>query len=96
MLWMFRWHLSFASPVPAKPLILYIMTACGVLILLGILGRLSALLLVMSLGWHYTMHMPGVLDYVLFTSTLWILVLGQGRFSLCSWDEKWVNRYDGG
>ncbi|MFO7831247.1 MAG: CDP-alcohol phosphatidyltransferase family protein [Desulfuromonadaceae bacterium] len=95
MLWMFRSPLSIASPLPANPLSLYIILACGGLILLGILGRVFALVLVLLLGWHYTMHLPGVLDSVLLSATLWILVLGQGCFSLCSWDEAWVNRYDG-
>lgn len=95
MLWMFQSHQNFTSIEAANPLILYIMLACGGLILLGILGRVSALLLALLLGWHYTMHMPGVLEYVLLSATLWLLVLGMGRFNLCSWDEEWVNRYDG-
>ncbi|MGC9519621.1 MAG: CDP-alcohol phosphatidyltransferase family protein [Desulfuromonadaceae bacterium] len=95
MLWMFWSPLSFASPLPAHPFTLYGMLACGALLLFGILGRVSALLLVLLLGWHYTIYMPGVLDYILLSATLWLLVLGPGRFNLYSWDEEWVNRYDG-
>ena len=65
------------------------------LIVLGLVGRLGALLLIMLLGWQH----PGVaIDFMgtmLIFTISWILLLGTGRFSLWQWDDEWVKRYDG-
>jgi len=62
------------------------------LILLGVAGRLGALLLFLLLGWHMPDNLIGV---VLIFTVSWILLLGTGRFSLWQWDDEWVKRYDG-
>jgi CDP-diacylglycerol--glycerol-3-phosphate 3-phosphatidyltransferase len=28
-------------------------------------------------------------------SSVWLMLLGTGRFSLWQWDDRWVNRRDG-
>ncbi len=62
------------------------------LILLGVAGRLGALLLFLLLGWR----MPdSLISIVLIFTISWILLLGTGRFSLWQWDDEWVKRYDG-
>lgn len=90
-----RYIENHSLPAGDIPNAIYVMAACGVLILLGILGRLAALLLVLLLGWFYASNMVGLADYVVVTATIWILVLGTGGFSLYTWDQDWVNRYDG-
>lgn len=95
LMWLLRYPWGGASSEGAIQLVQYGMAVCGILLMLGVLGRIFALLLLMLLGWHYTMHLMGVLDCILLSTTVWILVLGSGRFSLYTWDEEWVNRYDG-
>lgn len=74
---------------------IYAMAICTVFILLGILGRLAALILLLLLGWLYTPVLAGFTGYIVLSATIWILVLGTGRYSLYTWDQDWVNRYDG-
>jgi len=95
LMWLFRYSGGFASSLSAVPLVPYGMAVCGTMLVLGVLGRIFALLLLLLLGWYYNLHLMGVVDYVFLSAAAWILVLGSGRFSLYTWDEKWVNRYDG-
>lgn len=86
---------NISTIIHATPLFLYAVAACCVLILMGILGRIFALILVLLLGWYYTIHLMGPLDYVILPVAIWVMILGTGRFSAYSWDDAWVNRYDG-
>lgn len=67
----------------------------ALLILLGIAGRAGCLLLIGLLAWHYSGSSLLSIDYVLFCSVVWLMLLGTGRFSLWQEDDRWVNRYDG-
>ena len=68
---------------------------CGGLVLLGLAGRLGALLLLILLGWCLPELVPTYLGYALIYSAVWLLLLGTGRFSLWTWGDEWVKRYDG-
>jgi len=86
---------NISTLIHAAPLLLYAMVGCGMLILAGVLGRIFALLLVLLLEWHYTIFLLGPIDYVILLATIWVLILGAGRFSMYPQDEGWVARYDG-
>jgi CDP-diacylglycerol--glycerol-3-phosphate 3-phosphatidyltransferase len=64
-------------------------------ILLGIAGRVGCLLLIGLLGRHSIEHSLLSIDYALFSSVIWLMLLGTGRFSLWQEDDHWINRYDG-
>ena len=51
--------------------------------------------MVSLLGWYYISNPLLPVDYVLFCSVVWVLLLGTGRFSLWQEDDHWLNRYDG-
>ena len=85
------WSLGYAETSPLSQLILWAMLACGLLILLGIMGRATALVLILLIGWINSSH----LNSLVLPMSVWILVLGTGHFSLWTWDDDWVNRYDG-
>ena len=65
------------------------------MVLLGVAGRYFSLLLIGLLGWYYITNPLLAVDYVLFCSLVWLLLLGTGRFSLWQEDDYWINRYDG-
>lgn len=65
------------------------------MVLLGIAGRYFSLILVSLLGWYYINNPLLPVDYILFCSVIWLLLLGTGRFSLWTEDDQWLNRYDG-
>ena len=65
------------------------------MVLLGVAGRYFSLLLIGLLGWYYITNPLMAVDYVLFCSLVWLLLLGTGRFSLWQEDDYWINRYDG-
>jgi len=73
----------------------YGLLSVAILILAGIAGRISALVLVLLLGWHFLTHTFDLTGFILILSTVWVMQLGTGRYSLWLRDEDWVNRYDG-
>ena len=76
-------------------ILIYSSILATILILLGILGRLSSLALILVLDWHYLMYPVGLPDITMLFCVVWVMSLGTGRYSLWQWDEKWVHRYDG-
>jgi len=87
---MFGEHASF---YPQLYIFSLFLTTISVLI--GFIGRLSAVVLATLLGWHYLSHPVNIADVILLCSVIWIMLMGTGRFSFWKWDEDWVNRYDG-
>ncbi|WP_415880693.1 CDP-alcohol phosphatidyltransferase family protein [Methylomonas sp. TEB] len=67
----------------------------AVLVLLGLAGRLGALIVIVSLGWHYPHDSNPIVSYGLIFAASWILLLGTGRYSLWRWGDDWIQRYDG-
>ncbi len=89
------WPLRHMEYLSDSPLVLYGMIACALLILLGILGRSSALALVLLFSYYCSSSLASLFDVMILPVAVWILVLGTGDFSLWTWDDDWVNRYDG-
>lgn len=85
------WSLRYTETSSNSPLILWTVIAGGLLILLGIMGRAAALALILLIGWMNSSQLSSLILPI----SVWILVLGTGHFSLWTWDEDWVNRYDG-
>lgn len=77
-----------------SPLAIPLLTA-GALILLGLGGRIAAVAVLMLLAWQFPLGASSFLAHVLLFSTIGVLLLGCGRFSLWQWDDDWVNRQDG-
>lgn len=67
----------------------------ALMIVLGVAGRTFSLILVGLLSGYYLFNPLLPVDYVLFCSVVWLLLLGTGRFSLWQEDDHWLNRYDG-
>jgi CDP-diacylglycerol--glycerol-3-phosphate 3-phosphatidyltransferase len=67
----------------------------ALMIMLGVAGRCFSLILISLLAWYYLSNPLLPVDYVLFCSVIWLLLLGTGRFSLWQEDDHWLNRYDG-
>ena len=67
----------------------------SVMVLLGIAGRYFSLILITLLSWYYMANPLLPVDYVLFCSTVWLMLLGTGHFSLWTEDDRWLNGYDG-
>lgn len=72
-----------------------VLLVAALFILLGIAGRVGCLLLIGLLGRHSIEHSLLSIDYALFSSVIWLMLLGTGRFSLWQEDDHWINRYDG-
>ena len=67
----------------------------SLMVMLGVAGRYFSLILVSLLGWYYMTNPLLSVDYVLFCSAVWLLLLGTGRFSLWTKDDHWLSGYDG-
>lgn len=67
----------------------------GVLVLLGLGGRIAAVAVLMLLAWQFPQGASSMSAHVVLLSTIGVLLLGCGRFSLWQWDDEWVNRQDG-
>lgn len=72
-----------------------IMFVCVVLILLGYVGRLSALILSCLYAYFMLQIQPGIVDTLILMLSIWLMQLGTGKYSLALWDDRWVKRYDG-
>lgn len=78
-----------------EQLLSLLVLASVAMIALGLAGRLGALFLIVLLGWHFPGNADSVAGSLLIFSTVWIMLLGTGHFSLWQWDDHWVNRHDG-
>ena len=83
----------FADSLNAKVFLILSFIFGISLVLLGSMGRIGALIILLLLG-IYPVPITG-LNIALLCSSVWVLVLGTGRFSLWQWDDLWVNRHDG-
>lgn len=64
-------------------------------ILSGLLGRITALATLTVFAFLQGDHAVNVIIAVIIFSSVWLMLLGSGRFSLWQWDDRWVNRRDG-
>jgi len=68
----------------------------ALLILTGFGARIGALLLLLLWAWHVPFAVTSPLFLTLLFSTVGVLLLGSGRFSLWQGDDHWIARHDGG
>jgi CDP-diacylglycerol--glycerol-3-phosphate 3-phosphatidyltransferase len=67
----------------------------ALLILTGFGARIGALLLLLILAWQVPFAVTSPLFLILLFSTVGVLLLGSGRFSLWQGDDQWIARHDG-
>ena len=67
----------------------------ALLILTGFGARIGALLLVLLWAWQVPFAVTSPLFLTLLFSTVGVLLLGSGRFSLWQGDDHWIARHDG-
>jgi phosphatidylglycerophosphate synthase len=65
------------------------------MVLLGLSGRVGALLLLLHLDGEMARASDGMAATALVIGASWLLMLGTGRYSLLPWGEDWLRRYDG-
>lgn len=82
---------NFHSPTWATLSLLFIAGAA----LLGLAGRVSALILLVLVTFFQGDGQVDVIVTAIIFSSVWLMLLGTGRFSLWQWDDHWVNRRDG-
>lgn len=88
-------HNFALASVEALDIFLICLLVGAVSVLFGFVGRLGALLLLITIGWQYPFAVITTEGYLLIIGLSAIALLGGGRFSLWQWDDRWVNRYDG-
>jgi len=71
------------------------MALAALLILGGVGARLGALLLLLFWAWQMPFAVTTPLFLTLLFSTVGVLLLGSGRFSLWQGDDQWIARHDG-
>lgn len=80
-------------------LISFIIWLCVAMIVFGFGARIGALMMILLLAWQFQIESTTITTSVAFVvlafSTVWIMLMGSGRFSLWQWDDSWVQRYDG-
>ena len=67
----------------------------ALLILIGFGARIGALLLLLLWAWQLPFAVTTPLFLTLLCSTVGVLLLGSGRFSLWQGDDQWIARHDG-
>lgn len=85
-------HLSFALVYPHILFVMALLLGTS-LLLIGWAGRVGALIILFALT-SYPIAINSLTATIL-CSTVLLLLLGSGRFSLWQWDDVWVNRRDG-
>lgn len=74
--------------------------ALGLLILAsatlsGLVGRITALGVLILITFLQGDNTLNAITSTIIFSSVWLMLLGTGRFSLWQWDDRWVNRRDG-
>jgi len=80
---------------PAELFLILLMSMCCVMILLGILGRLSALVLCCLFAYWLLDYAMTRSDALVLIIVVWLMQLGTGKYSIFLWDDRWVKHYDG-
>jgi CDP-diacylglycerol--glycerol-3-phosphate 3-phosphatidyltransferase len=65
------------------------------MLLLGIAGRIGALVILLIFTFVQTDMTPTLSVLVIFSACVSIMLFGTGKYSLWQWDDRWVNRRDG-
>lgn len=64
-------------------------------ILFGFMGRVAALGLLIMVTFLHGNEILNAITLTIIFSSVWLMLLGTGRFSFWQWDDHWVNRRDG-
>jgi CDP-diacylglycerol--glycerol-3-phosphate 3-phosphatidyltransferase len=64
-------------------------------ILVGFMGRVAALGLLIMVTFLHGDEILNAITLTIIFSSVWLMLLGTGSFSLWQWDDRWVNRRDG-
>lgn len=78
------------SPIWASVLLIFSGAA-----LLGLGGRLCAIILLVIIAHEQNNKQIDITTTIIIFSSVWLMLLGTGSFSLWQWDDRWVNRRDG-
>ncbi len=76
----------------------FLFLICGIallMVLLGIAGRIGALLILLVFTFVQADMASTLNVLVIFSACVSIMLFGTGQFSLWQWDDRWVNRRDG-
>lgn len=64
-------------------------------VLLGLAGRVAALIVLILVTFLQGENTLNAITAAIIFTSVWVMLLGTGRFSLWQWDDRWVNRRDG-
>jgi CDP-diacylglycerol---glycerol-3-phosphate 3-phosphatidyltransferase len=65
------------------------------MVLLGVIGRVGALVIVLMVAFVQADMAPTLSVIVIFSVCVSIMLFGTGKFSFWQWDDHWVNRRNG-
>lgn len=82
---------DFLSPFFVAVILLMFAAAA----LLGLAGRIAALMVLILVTFMQGDTTLDATTATIIFSSVWLMLLGTGRFSLWQWDDRWVNRRDG-
>lgn len=80
--------------LPSRIFHIALLLAAG-MALLGLAGRVGALIALMLVTFFWGESPVNAITAVIIFSSVWLMLLGTGRFSVWQWDDDWVNRRDG-
>jgi len=63
--------------------------------LLGFAGRIAALAILILITFLQGDDTINAITATIIFTSVWLMLLGTGRFSIWQWDDHWVNRHDG-
>lgn len=92
--------LSVRNEISQIPVLIGVsISICVAMIACGFAARIGALVMILLMAWQFQIDPASTSLSALFTvhvfCTVWIMLMGSGRFSLWQWDDSWVQRYDG-
>jgi CDP-diacylglycerol--glycerol-3-phosphate 3-phosphatidyltransferase len=80
---------------PLSELVLFILLIATGATLLGLAGRVSAMIILILVTVLHGKNPVDLVTAMFIFPSVWLMLLGTGRFSLWQGDDRWVNRRDG-
>lgn len=72
-----------------------ILLVAGCMVMLGLAARAAALAILVLVTLAQGDNTVNAIVAAIVFASVWLMLLGSGRFSLWQWDDQWVNRRDG-
>ncbi len=72
-----------------------VLLATGCMVLFGLAARAGALVILILVALAQNDNAVNIINAAIIFPSVWLMLLGSGRFSLWQWDDHWVNRRDG-